>query len=176
MLRVLVIDDEPPIRRMLKRILEQDYEVILEGTYNGGLARLSGGCIDVCLTDQRLESGQTGLELLAEAHSKGCAVPTILITGLDDVYLDLVALEHGAVAYLHKTDLFNPGCSYCDSSDDKCKSCLGVNTARKILRASIEHANNAGRRARALVDQLNDLKTKIAEQNEEIGRLQKATE
>lgn len=56
---------------------------------------------DVYLIDYRL-GYQTGINLIQEAFQMGCRAPMILLTGQDDLTVDLSALELGAADYLVK--------------------------------------------------------------------------
>ncbi|GAA4404878.1 response regulator [Nibrella viscosa] len=56
---------------------------------------------DVYLVDYRLGEN-TGIDLIQEATRAGCHAPMILLTGQDDLSVDLSALEKGAADYLVK--------------------------------------------------------------------------
>jgi DNA-binding response OmpR family regulator len=80
---ILVVDDDPAIRRLLKRLLEQagySVEVAADGT--SGLARIDAGGIDLVLLDLELPD-LNGLEVCRQVRARQRAVylPIIMITG-----------------------------------------------------------------------------------------------
>ncbi len=87
-LRVLVVDDEEPIRVALRIILERrGHTVILAGDVSEGLAQARAHAPDVALVDLRLPGN--GLTLLRELDSwPRLAGRTVLVTGSEDLLLD----------------------------------------------------------------------------------------
>jgi DNA-binding response OmpR family regulator len=81
---ILVVDDDPAIRRLLKRLLEHagySVEVAADGTT--GLARIDAGGIDLVLLDLELPD-LNGLEVCRQVRARQRAVylPIIMVTGL----------------------------------------------------------------------------------------------
>ncbi|MEQ8784966.1 MAG: SpoIIE family protein phosphatase [Pirellulaceae bacterium] len=110
-IRVLLVDDDPdslPLTRVLLR-KQRDiaYDLEWAGGYQQGLTALCSGRHDVCLLDYRL-GARDGLDLLREAVAAGCGVPVIMLTGLGDDDLDILALQHGATDYLAKGEVTGP--------------------------------------------------------------------
>src|SRR5262245_44812293 len=56
---------------------------------------------DVYLVDYRLP-GRSGLDLVREAAARGCAAPMLVLTGVGDREVDLLAMKAGAADYLDK--------------------------------------------------------------------------
>jgi serine phosphatase RsbU (regulator of sigma subunit) len=56
---------------------------------------------DICLFDCRL-GARSGIELLREAQSAGCTAPIIMLTGQNDLEIDMEAMKSGAADYLVK--------------------------------------------------------------------------
>jgi signal transduction histidine kinase len=67
------------------------------------LERLVSGGIDLVLLDLGLPDSQ-GLDTLSKVHAQAPAVPTVVLTGLDDETLALQAVRQGAQDYLVKGD------------------------------------------------------------------------
>jgi len=104
--KVLIIDDEQPIRRMLRITLEtNDYRVFEEGTARDGLISVSMNRPDVVLLDLGLPDadGLTTLHRLRE----WTGVPVIVLTVRDDETTKIAALDQGADDYITKP--FNMG-------------------------------------------------------------------
>jgi two-component system, cell cycle response regulator CpdR len=86
MARILLVDDEEPIRAFLKRGLEIDgHEVTTAIDGGDGLDRLaeSGGRFDLLLTDIRMPL-MDGIALALAANRDYPAVPILLMTGFAD--------------------------------------------------------------------------------------------
>ena len=87
--RILVVDDHPDIRRLIRDILTpMGYEV--EGVASGrtALRRLRERRYAALLTDHRMP-GMTGAELIDRAKAEGCRLPMLLMTGgVDDALED----------------------------------------------------------------------------------------
>ncbi len=87
-LRVLVVDDEEPIRVALRIILERrGHEVVLAGNVAEGQVQARAFPPDVALVDLRLPG--SGLTLLRELErTPALAGRTVLVTGSEDLLLD----------------------------------------------------------------------------------------
>jgi putative two-component system response regulator len=93
--RVLVVDDEPNICRLLQRFLGRiGYAVRTACSVPGALAILEQESFDLVLTDLRLP-GPTGLELLVEVRSRWSGTRTILMSAHADVHAASAAIERG---------------------------------------------------------------------------------
>ncbi|MFP4207709.1 MAG: response regulator transcription factor [Wenzhouxiangella sp.] len=103
--RVLIIDDDQALTRMLVEYLEGDgWRVAAAHSGPAGLeAALAGDC-DVVILDIMLP-GMNGLEVLRALRSKS-QVPVIMLTARGDDTDRIVGLELGADDYLPKP--FNP--------------------------------------------------------------------
>lgn len=100
--RVLVVDDEPTLRRGLIRMLTRlGYAVTeaLSGEHAVELAQSSR--FDVIVTDIVMP-GMDGIELLRKVRGFDLDLPVILITGMPDVRTAIQAVDYGAFKYLLK--------------------------------------------------------------------------
>jgi len=101
-LRVLVIDDEPPIRRFLRTSLSaQGYSVLEAEDGETGLALLQRNAIDLIVLDLGLP-GIGGLDVLKKLREGGSAVPVIVLSSRDDETGKVTALDIGADDYVTK--------------------------------------------------------------------------
>jgi signal transduction histidine kinase len=106
-IRVLLIDDDEDdflLTRDLVAELGGRYSLDWAGTYEAGRDAICSATHDVYLLDYRLGS-RTGIEMLREVDSRGCAGPVIFLTGQGQSRTDLEALDAGADDYLEKAAL-----------------------------------------------------------------------
>jgi two-component system phosphate regulon response regulator OmpR len=98
---ILVVDDDPRIRMMLRRYLEGEGFTITEAA-EGAAMRLAfaKGDIDLVLLDLMLGT-EDGLALAREIRQRG-ATPIIMLTGKGDMIDRVVGLEAGADDYIAK--------------------------------------------------------------------------
>lgn len=104
-LRVLVVDDEPEIRLMLRLILEQsDCRMDFAGSFAEGRDCLLGMAPDLVLLDIGLGGGCDGLALCAELKraSRGLFPVVIMLTADDSPRTVAEARRRGADGYLVK--------------------------------------------------------------------------
>jgi DNA-binding response OmpR family regulator len=100
--RVLVIEDDPKIRRSLEQGLKAEgYDVGTAGTGEQGQHLAEGQLFD-CLILDLLLPGQGGLEVLAGLRRAGNAVPVLILTARDAVEDRVIGLDAGADDYLVK--------------------------------------------------------------------------
>ncbi|MFA7273094.1 MAG: response regulator transcription factor [Crocinitomicaceae bacterium] len=98
---ILIIDDEPQIRKLLQINLESnDYKVIQAATAKEGLLLAANHPPDLILLDIGLPdaSGHEVLQKLREWYNN----PILILSVLDDEVDIVSALDHGATDYLTK--------------------------------------------------------------------------
>ena len=100
-LKVLIIDDEPPIRKLLRMGLStQGYEILDAPNGKTALALLEHKP-DLVILDLGLPDMQ-GLDLLATIRARNDAVPVIVLSSRSDESGKVRALDLGADDYLTK--------------------------------------------------------------------------
>jgi len=100
--RVLVLDDEPAIRRFLRTSLSaQGYAVLEAEDGETGLALLQRNAIDVLVLDLGLP-GIGGLDVLKTMRENGSSVPVIVLSSRADETGKVAALDLGADDYVTK--------------------------------------------------------------------------
>jgi putative two-component system response regulator len=100
--RILVVDDEAPVRRLLARLLEQNgYSCAMAGDAREATAAMETEQFDLLLTDMNMP-GESGLDLIRTASRAQPDLATVMVTGLDDRALANAALELGAYGYIIK--------------------------------------------------------------------------
>jgi len=103
---VLIIDDEPGHRLMVRAVLsEAGWEVYEAGSGEEGLAFLrglpAGGLPDVVLLDMRMP-GMDGMEALRGIRGVSDALPVVMLTAYGSVGSAVEAMKQGAYDYLTK--------------------------------------------------------------------------
>jgi len=101
--RILLVDDEESIRRLLSRMLEAAYdvEVAPDGDAALRLLREPDAHYDLLISDLNMP-GMDGLTLIREAQRIVGALPAIVITGYSSESSAIDALNLGVIGYLTK--------------------------------------------------------------------------
>ena len=100
--RILLVDDEPNMRRILASNLRQDQHQIWEASGVDEAQRsLSANDFDVVVTDQKMPDGE-GLAVLASAHENDPTLPVILLTAVASIELAVESMRQGAFDFLTK--------------------------------------------------------------------------
>lgn len=102
-LSILVVDDDPVIRRLLEqRLKKQRYEVsVAEDGYKAE-ELLRKQRFDIVLTDLMMPGGIGGLEVLEIAKDIDQSIEVVLITAHSSIDTAVAAMKKGAVDYLEK--------------------------------------------------------------------------
>ncbi len=100
--RVLVVDDDPPLRRMLRRTLEAEgFDVTVAVDGGAALVAAERAAPDVIVLDVAMPA-LDGLAVCRRLRSKGLATPILMLTARDAVPDRVAGLEAGADDYLVK--------------------------------------------------------------------------
>ena len=101
-MRLLIIDDEPPLLDLLRRYLgRQGYEVETAESGEEALTLVDTFGPDVVLTDVRMPK-MGGLDLLATLQAKGNEATVIVMSAYGNVDDALEAIKAGAYDYVQK--------------------------------------------------------------------------
>lgn len=100
--RILVVDDDPSLRRVLQVQLEQEgYEVVVTASAQQTLSLLQLQHFDLVITDLRMP-GMSGLALLKHARLQYPQTIVIKLTAFGTVETAVEAMKPGACDYLTK--------------------------------------------------------------------------
>ena len=100
--RILVVDDEASMRRILASNLRQDQHEIFEASGVLDARRmLSANDFDVVITDQKMPDGE-GLTVLASAHDTDSTLSVIVLTAVASIELAVESMRQGAFDFLTK--------------------------------------------------------------------------
>ncbi|EMR03518.1 sigma-54-dependent transcriptional regulator [Cesiribacter andamanensis] len=102
MSHILVVDDDPMFRLMLRTFLNKNKFAVTEAsTGKEGIKQIREGAFDILLTDLRLPD-HDGIELLGESRRLHPTTPVILMTSFGDVKTAVRAIKLGAYEYVTK--------------------------------------------------------------------------
>ena len=100
--RILVADDEPHIREVVRAYLEREgYEVIEAADGDSALERARTPGLDLLVLDVMLP-GRSGFDVLRTLRAEGSTVGVLMLTARDDVIDRVAGLELGADDYVIK--------------------------------------------------------------------------
>ncbi|MDC7217540.1 MAG: sigma-54 dependent transcriptional regulator, partial [Spirochaetales bacterium] len=99
---VLIVDDEPSLRLLIRAVLESDgWNVHEAQSGEQALEMLPGLILNAALIDMRME-GMDGMTLLKELNTIMPGLPVIMLTAYGNVNSAVVAMKQGAFDYLTK--------------------------------------------------------------------------
>jgi DNA-binding NtrC family response regulator len=102
MANILIVEDEPRMRRLLEISLGEDgHTVHAAGDAETGIKLLRKDSVDLVLTDLKLP-GMNGLEFLQEAKILNASVPVVVMTAYGSVETAVEAMKAGASDYILK--------------------------------------------------------------------------
>jgi DNA-binding response OmpR family regulator len=101
-MRLLVVEDDPRLLRLLARLLGDDGHVVdVARQARDAQAHLDATAYDAMVLDIGLPD-RSGLELLRDLRADGSSLPAIVLTGRDTVADRVAGLDAGADDYLVK--------------------------------------------------------------------------
>lgn len=150
--RLLVVDDDLPLRGLLQRYLEENgFEVVTAGDCRAAAQQLDRHHVDLIVLDLMLP-GEDGLSFCRRLRGQGVETPVIMLTARGDDIDRIVGLEIGADDYLSKPG--NPrellariravlrrraapatGAPQSDRGEERFGSCVVDHAARTLSRA-----------------------------------------
>ena len=102
MSKLLVVDDEPNMRRILKANLRMDSHVCIESAgASEAVALLSSDDFDVVITDQKMPDG-SGMDVLRAAQENDPTISVVFLTAVGTVELAVESMRQGAFDFLTK--------------------------------------------------------------------------
>ncbi|MBN1550232.1 sigma-54-dependent Fis family transcriptional regulator [bacterium] len=101
-IRILIVDDEPNMRRILSASLKQEgYSTYLAGNGIEALEILSQTAVHVVITDLKMPQ-LDGMQLLSEINARFPDIPVIVITAHGTIENAVEAMKRGAFEYILK--------------------------------------------------------------------------
>src|SRR6516162_8705183 len=100
--RILIVDDEPHMRRILASNLKQENHRVLEVSGLADARRvLIEESFDAVITDQKMRDGE-GLDVLAIARETDPALSVVFLTAFATVELAVESMRRGAFDFITK--------------------------------------------------------------------------
>jgi two-component system, NtrC family, response regulator HydG len=100
--RILIVDDERNMRRILASNLAQDKHVVTEAAGVGeATACLSSNRYDAVITDQKMPDGQ-GLDVLSRVREMDASLAVVFLTAFATVELAVESMRQGAFDFITK--------------------------------------------------------------------------
>jgi putative nucleotidyltransferase with HDIG domain len=102
MQKILIVDDEEPIRKLLMRYLgTRNYDCVLAADALEARSRFEEEEFDVILCDINMP-GESGLDLLRDLRGRNTDLAAVMVTGADEPSVAKTAFEIGAYDYIVK--------------------------------------------------------------------------
>ena len=102
MCKILVVDDEPHLRRILASNLKQaSHEVVEAAGVHDARAALAEDTFDGVITDQKMSDGE-GLDVLAAAREADPTLSVVFLTAFATIELAVESMRRGAFDFITK--------------------------------------------------------------------------
>lgn len=102
MAKILIVDDEPNMRRILSLILQEDKHEIVEAEgVKTALSVLSSTSFDLVITDKKMLDGD-GIEIVNYCHENDATLPVVMLTAFATVELAVETMQAGAFDFISK--------------------------------------------------------------------------
>jgi DNA-binding NtrC family response regulator len=102
MAKILIVDDEANMRRILSLILQEDkHETVEAEGVKSALGQLSTNSFDLVITDKKMNDGD-GFELLAACREADPSLPVVMLTAFGTIELAVEAMQSGAFDFISK--------------------------------------------------------------------------
>jgi putative two-component system response regulator len=99
---ILIVDDDPLVREVLRQFLEaKGYDCLVASNASEARSQMQRQDFEVILCDINMPD-ESGLELIRNVVQKGNGIAPLMITGLDDPLVVKNAFEIGAYDYITK--------------------------------------------------------------------------
>ncbi len=99
---ILIVDDDPSIRKLLKRILEtRGYSCAVAGDAEAAALFIDNQNVDLIISDIMMP-GKSGVQLLEEIRKSHPNTATLIISGQRDREIAESTIEMGAYGYIYK--------------------------------------------------------------------------
>ncbi len=100
--RILIVDDEPGIRKALSLLLKKEgYDIITESNGISALGVINSTPVDLVISDLKM-APLTGIELLKEIKKIDASIEVIMITAFGTIDSAVTAMKEGASDYITK--------------------------------------------------------------------------
>jgi DNA-binding NtrC family response regulator len=99
---LLIVEDDPLQRKLIKENLEQEGYTVLEASSgNEALNLIADHPIDIAIVDYKLD-GETGIDVIQDILAQNPLITPIVVTAFGNVENAVDALKKGAYDYIVK--------------------------------------------------------------------------
>ena len=141
---VLIIDDEPELRHLIKRLLElEDFFILTAGTADEAIELLNKNEIDIIISDVRLPD-KNGLDLLTVIKKSFPLVEVIILTAFGRIEDGVKAIKEGAFDYIVKGDEDNKLILVVRNAREKIKMAHRITLLEKNVQSKYAFENITG--------------------------------
>jgi two-component system response regulator HydG len=103
MFKILIVDDEEPVRRFLvSAFRNEDFEIDQAGSVPEAKDLLVRGIYDLVITDLKMDPGGSGMELLQFMKGTSPQTEVMMMTGFASVDIAVEAMKQGACDFITK--------------------------------------------------------------------------
>jgi len=142
--KVLIIDDEPELRNLIRRLLElEEFSILTAGTSAEALDILNKNEIDIVVSDVRLPD-KSGLELLTIIKKLFPLIEIIILTAYGKIEDGVKAIKAGAFDYIVKGDEDNKLLLVVKNAHDKIKMSNRISHLEKNILSKYTFDNITG--------------------------------
>jgi diguanylate cyclase (GGDEF)-like protein len=104
--RILIVDDEPLVRNILRELLNENHQCVEVGSAEDALTLLQTDVFNLVISDIQM-TGISGLEMIPQIRSLAPDTVVIMISGLQDIESVIKAMRAGAFDYITKPFAFD---------------------------------------------------------------------
>lgn len=162
-LSILVVDDDPVIRRLIEQRLQKaNYSVQVAKDGHEASEFLNAQFYDVVLTDLMMPGGIGGIEVLEIAKTLYSSIEVVLITAHSSVNSAVEAMKKGATDYLEKPINF----------DELFLKLDRISTLKTILRSAQDLQQAKDTTENVASQTIQDLEMRVAGQQELLDKIE----
>ncbi|MEO0137056.1 MAG: response regulator [candidate division WOR-3 bacterium] len=99
--RILIVDDEEPIRILLNEALKDDYEIVLCDNGREAVKHITKGKFDLLITDIKMP-GTHGFEVIERIRERNKTIPIIVCSAYKLLEDDIVIKTSEVAAFITK--------------------------------------------------------------------------
>ncbi|MEO0162275.1 MAG: response regulator [candidate division WOR-3 bacterium] len=99
--RILIVDDEEPIRILLNEALKDDYEIVLCDNGREAVKHITKGNFDLLITDIKMP-GTHGFEVIERIRERNKTIPIIVCSAYKLLEDDIVIKTSEVAAFITK--------------------------------------------------------------------------
>jgi DNA-binding NtrC family response regulator len=100
--KILIVDDEPHLRRILiSNLKHEGHEIVEAASVSDARRALAGFRFDAVITDQKMGDGE-GLDVLASAHEADSALSVVFLTAFATIELAVESMRRGSFDFITK--------------------------------------------------------------------------